>query len=506
MLGVAALLPGRRAVVVGLLVALSIVWIAFGAAAARAQPIQLCLKGGDADYSVQALLSEKQSVECGALNVDSKSEEQRRFGYCPEDAAYCTVLMQGSVGSEPSGLFRGAYSRDVTGTFQIEGERGPGVSKVVGVPNVLASDTCTVEGDTVAHVTCDKVLETRVKTYRWITGRCVATAGALRAPIGSSVADTRTHIDLQFCKIQVTPYYVRKGCRIPMARDASQRRGSPRALAASRSCRVRKGKPVSPPKGVRPPPAPPETFPPPSDQPPPPSTPDCTKDNLSDPPTPGCVRVTVRVIPAPLPSDPGNEAIGEGVGSATLKPGGKTVHCLNPQDAAACLVTADVPANTQASVTAQPGSLSEDPSTPPDSVFSKFGGACAGAGACLFTPAAGSTVDVYFIPAMVTLTLQASGDGGHANMTANEFQGGGLEPMGPVYCGFTYPANPLPCKVMVRVEKFAQVEANSAGDPNIQLLSFSNNCTPSAPGASFCTIQMTTDQTVTAMFGSGTLA
>jgi hypothetical protein len=86
-------------------------------------------------------------------------------------------------------------------------------------------------------------------------------------------------------------------------------------------------------------------------------------------------------------------------------------------------------------------------------------------------------VDVYFIPAMVTLTLQASGDGGDANMTANEAQGGGLEPIGPVYCGYTYPANPLPCKVMVRVEKLAQVEANTAGDPNIVLAGFSSNCT-----------------------------
>ena len=232
-----------------------------------------------------------------------------------------------------------------------------------------------------------------------------------------------------------------------------------------------------------------------------PTQPDCSRDNQSDPPTPGCVRVTVRVIPAPLPSDPGNESIGVGVGSATLEPGGKTIPCLNPEDAP-CVRTADVPANTTASVSAQPGSLSEDPSSPPDSAFWKFAGACAGSGTCTFTPTNGATVDVYFIPAMVTLTLQTSGDEGHANMTANEDKGGGLEPAGPVYCGYTYPANPLPCKVMVRVEKFAQVEANTAGDPTIALDGFSSNCTPEAPGSSFCEIRMTSDQTVTAMFAS----
>ena len=55
---------------------------------------------------------------------------------------------------------------------------------------------------------------------------------------------------------------------------------------------------------------------------------------------------------------------------------------------------------------------------------------------------------------------------------------------------------------MVRVEKFAQVEANTAGDPNITLDGFSSNCTPEASGSSFCEIRMTTDQTVTAMFAA----
>ena len=229
--------------------------------------------------------------------------------------------------------------------------------------------------------------------------------------------------------------------------------------------------------------------------------PDCSADDPASPPPPGCVRVTVRVIPAPLPSDPSNESIGEGVGSATLEPGGTPIPCLNPADAP-CVRTADVPANTTASVSAQPGSLSEDPSSPPDSALWKFAGACTGTGACTFTSTNGATVDVYFIPAMVTLTLEASGDEGHANMTANEYKGGGLEPVPPVYCGFTYPANALPCKVMVRVEKFAQVEADAAGDPSIALDGFSNNCTPEAPESSFCELRMTSNQTVTAMFAT----
>ena len=107
---------------------------------------------------------------------------------------------------------------------------------------------------------------------------------------------------------------------------------------------------------------------------------------------------------------------------------------------------------------------------------------------------------------MVTLTLQATGDEGDADMTANEFQGGGLEPPSPVYCGYSYPSSPLPCKVMVRVERFAQVEANTAGDPNLIFDGFSNNCAPSTQGPSFCQIRMTSDQTVTATFASGGLA
>jgi hypothetical protein len=59
---------------------------------------------------------------------------------------------------------------------------------------------------------------------------------------------------------------------------------------------------------------------------------------------------------------------------------------------------------------------------------------------------------------------------------------------------------------MVRVEKFAQVEANTGGDPSITLGGFSDNCTPSTQGPSFCQIRMTSDQTVTANFATGGLA
>ena len=496
-----------RAAMLGLAAVLTISCMACGASAADAQPIPLCLKGRDADFSIQATLPGKdkngevtiRSMECQALNVAAKNEEQQRYGFCPVAANYCQVTLEGSVGTEQTNAFNlGGYSRDADGTFEILGERGFEPT-TTGASTVIQSDSCTADGSLGHHVVCSATVVANPRTYRWITGRCVATVGKYRGYVGYAWLDPPTHIDLQYCLIKVTPVYLPKGCRLLPSTDVAQQAGSILATEASRSCRPKKGKPVSPPKGVQPPPPLPPSFPPPSDQPPPPLH--CSQDNPSDPPAPECVRVTVRVIPAPLPSDPGNESIGVGVGSATLEPGGKTIHCLNPEDAP-CVLTTDVPANTPASVSAQPGSLSDDPSSPPDSAFWKFAGACTGSGRCSFTPTNGATIDVYFIPAMVTLTLKASGDEGHANMTANEFRGGGLEPAGPVYCGYTYPANPLPCKVMVRVQKFAQVEANTAGDPNITLDGFSSNCTPEAPGSSICDLRMTTDQTATAMFAA----
>ena len=337
-----------------------------------------------------------------------------------------------------------------------------------------------------------------------IEGVCQIHAGRL-TDYAEILTDTPTPVYIHYCDLKVTALKYAKDCSPPpfhIRRSGESTIGRASAVAAGKtSCRAPKRIPVSPePKPPLPPPIRLKTPPldaPPFELPPP----DCSKDNLQSPPRSGCVRVTVRVIPAPLPSDPGNESIGVGVGSATLEPGGETIHCLNPEDAP-CVLTADVPANAPASVSAQPGSLTEDPPSPPDSAFWKFAGACAGSGSCSFTPTSGATVDVYFIPAMVTLTMQASGDEGHANMTANSDKGDGLEPVGPLYCGYTYPANPLPCKVMVRVEKFAQVEANTAGDPNITLDRFSSNCTPEAASSSFCEIRMTTDQTVTAMFAA----
>ena len=54
-----------------------------------------------------------------------------------------------------------------------------------------------------------------------------------------------------------------------------------------------------------------------------PPPPNCLTADPANPPSPGCVRVTVRVIPAPLPADPSNESIGEGVGERDARAGGK---------------------------------------------------------------------------------------------------------------------------------------------------------------------------------------
>jgi GH24 family phage-related lysozyme (muramidase) len=232
------------------------------------------------------------------------------------------------------------------------------------------------------------------------------------------------------------------------------------------------------------------------------TTPKCTKDNLDSPPPAGCYRVTVRVIPSPLPSDPGNEGMGDGVGTATIQPGGQTLPCLNPANAGACITHVDVAAGTSATVTEQPGSLTGDPSSPPDSAFEMYGGACSGSGTCSFTPTNSSaTVNVYFVPATAKLTIQAAGDGGEANMTVDGISGGavdGISPLGPVYCG-PEATMALPCSVLVRIENYAQVEADDPGDDTT--VSFSENCTRSGQGPDFCDIFMTSDQTVTATYG-----
>ena len=460
-------------------VAVSIFGVAFGSSSAAASAaIPVCGNPNGPDQVAAQAPRDSSSVSC-----------QTQHFACPDAAAYCQFTLDGEVGAFPASLVEvGVKASNLSGTFEVFGHvepvwltAPPVASKVIG------SDECSIDGELFTKVVCARRVQGSTSSYDGIAAVCSGTAARPAVAV------------VDFCRLTVTPVFLSKRCRKKLAADQRARGDSATPASAARaSCRARKGRPVRPLKN--PPPSRP-IKPPPL-----PKQPDCSQDDPNAPPSPGCVRVTVRVIPAPLPSDPGNESIGVGVGTATLEPGGKTIQCLNPQDAETCVLTTDVPANTQASVSAQPGSLTEDPSSPPDSAFWKFDGACTGTGTCTFTPASGATVDVYFIPAMVTLTLQASGDGGHANMTANEFKGGGLEPAPPVYCGYTYPANPLPCRVMVRVEKFAQVEANTAGDPNIVLDGFSSNCTPEGPGSSFCDLRMTSDQTVTATFGAGGLA
>lgn len=415
---------------------------------------------------------------------------------CPSSAVSCQATLRGQVqttGVEAYTPLTGRIQvgREITGRFELQAR----VRIFAGGGTLLGKQQCGPQRGDEAKNICSGEVTGHTTFEDAIAGICTAKAGPLSNGFAAAL-DPPTNIQINYCTVEVTPKY--SSCRRMGLREVTDPSHVTLATVAASSCRVRKGRPVKPLKHQRIPP--PLKAPPP--QPPLQLGPDCSRDDLSQPPAPGCVRVSVRVIPAPLPSDPGNESIGEGVGSATLQPGGKTIQCLNPADAP-CVLSADVPANAPATVSAQPGSLSEDPSSPPDSAFWKFDGACTGTGACSFTPTNGATVDVYFIPAMVTLTLAASGDEGHANMTANEFEGGGLEPAGPVYCGYTYPSRPLPCKVMVRVEKFAQVEANTGGDPNTVLAGFSSNCTPSTQGPSFCELRMRSDQTVTALFATG---
>ena len=428
-------------------------------------------------------------------------ETQRAM--CPRGVWGCVALLRGKViaGKVKDMWAPGQIARQIEGVFGI-GDRSDGatINAYTECTGTRDPPECLAEAAAYFPPGADM-----------IEGVCQIHAGRLidnYPGIGRDIPDTPTPVYIEYCDLKVTALKYAKDCSPPpfhIRRSGESMTGRASAVAAGKTrCRAPKRIPVSP-EPKPPSPSPIRLKTPPLDAPPfklPP--PDCSKDNLQSPPPPGCDRVVVRVFPAPLPSDPGNESIGVGVGSATIEPGGATVHCLNPEDEAACVVTADVPNGTSVAVTAQPGSIAnEDPPSPPDSAFWKFAGACSGSGACTFMPSpAGNHVQVYFIPAMVTLTMQASGDEGDANMTASEFKGGGLEPEGPVYCGYTYPANPLPCKVMVRVEKSAQVEANTAGDPNIALDGFSSNCTPEGPGSSFCDLRMTSDQTVTAMFGT----
>ncbi len=232
---------------------------------------------------------------------------------------------------------------------------------------------------------------------------------------------------------------------------------------------------------------------------PPPKSPNCSADDLSQPPTDGCYRMKVQVILDKYPGDP-NGALGVGVGSATLQPGGKTITCLNPGDAGACFVYEDIAVNTTVTVTATPGSESPDPANPPDSAFEKFAGSCTGTGACVLTPSSNNTVvSVYFKPAVATLTLKASVS--TADMSANgEGHVAGTLPSSPVNCGGTDDTMALPCSLLVRINGEVQVQSDNQGHTPTTP-TFSDNCAVRPAAPTYCDITLTSDQTVTATYG-----
>jgi hypothetical protein len=228
----------------------------------------------------------------------------------------------------------------------------------------------------------------------------------------------------------------------------------------------------------------------------------CASDNLGQPPPAGCYRITFQVIPDHYPADT-QQGLGVGVGTATLEPSGVTIPCLNPSDAGACVKHADVPVNTTVTITATPGSESPDPATPVDSAFEKFTGSCTGTGSCVLTPSSNSTViDVYFIPAVVMLTLDASPESGPEMSANGEGQVATTDPFSPVYCpSQDGQSMPLPCSMLVRVNGEVQVQANHGTLATNNPPTFSDNC-PARPGnPDYCDITLTSNQTVTATFG-----
>ena len=256
-------------------------------------------------------------------------------------------------------------------------------------------------------------------------------------------------------------------------------------------------------------PCPPTTQPPPTKQPPPSQPPpgtSCENDNPADPPPTGCYRVKVQVIQDYYPGDT-QHGLGVGVGTATLEPAGVTLKCLNPTDSGGCEGSEDVPVNTTVTITPTPGSVSPDPTAPPDSAFEKFAGSCTGTGSCQLTPSSNSTVvDVYFIPAVATLTLEADPSEGPEMSASGEGHVAGTDPISPVYCGASDDAMSLPCTLLVRVDGEVQVEADDAGDESLGTPSFSDNCPARSGAPNYCDITLTSDQTVTATFGEAGLA
>ena len=236
--------------------------------------------------------------------------------------------------------------------------------------------------------------------------------------------------------------------------------------------------------------------------------PDCAADNPDEPPPPGCPRITVQIVPSPwLPNDPDNRyGLGYGVGSATLEPVGATASCPGP-GGSGCSFQADVAVGTAVTVREQPRSYFATASEPPDSTFYEWKGACTGSGACAFTARASATVEVYFIPATATLTLQESGDP-EANMTAVASGGVGGDPANPEYCGEPTYSTSLPCKFLTRVDAVVEVGADASSGYEFAEdgAGFSNNCTwTQGLGSNFCRVTMTSSQTVTATFTQSAL-
>jgi hypothetical protein len=211
--------------------------------------------------------------------------------------------------------------------------------------------------------------------------------------------------------------------------------------------------------------------------------------------------VTFQVILDHYPGDK-DLGLGVGVGSATLQPSGVTITCLNPGDAPACVRKVDVPVNTTITITETAGSEAGDPATPADSAFEKFTGGCTGTGSCVLTPSSNNTVvDVYFIPAVATLTL-TSPEASQVEMIANgDTPVATTDPLSPVYCGtLSSDKLPLPCSMLVRLNTHMMVEADNGGSRTLaQFPTFSNNCAAETD-AGKCDLTVTSDQTVEADF------
>lgn len=112
-------------------------------------------------------------------------------------------------------------------------------------------------------------------------------------------------------------------------------------------------------------------------------------------------------------------------------------------------------------------------------------------------------VDVYFVPAVVTLTLSSPQAGDGIEMSANgEGHVATTDPFSPVYCpSQNGDSMPLPCSMLVRVNGEVQVEADNAGHAALGSPTFGDNCPARAGGrADFLRHQLTDNQTVTATF------